>query len=135
MNEINEEIKLTMHTMQCDIDDGAHGELQKHLNGLLEIKRNELQQRLAGSQVVAKPLTKEELMLGGWWCTDVSEDCASAFISKGLSVYNLHAWGTGTAFKGCEMEDDGEIGRQFHDNNRGQKQIHRVGNEFYWGDA
>ena len=133
MKEINEEIKLTLNTMQTDIDEGAHGELQFHLYSLLEIKRNEIRQRLAGSQVVAKPLTTEELMLGGWWCTDVSEDCASAFISKGLSVYSSHAWGIGTAVKGCEMEDDGEIGRQFHDNNRGLKQIHRVGNEFYWG--
>jgi len=64
MNELNEEIKLTINTMQCDIDDGAHGELQYHLNGLLEIKRNELQQRLverAWSEPV-KPLTTEELI-------------------------------------------------------------------------
>lgn len=46
MNEINDEIKLTINTMQCDIGDAAHDEMQKHLNGLLEIKRNELQQRL-----------------------------------------------------------------------------------------
>lgn len=46
MNELNEEIKLTINTMQCDIDDGAHGELQSHLYSLLEMKRNELQQRL-----------------------------------------------------------------------------------------
>lgn len=32
--------------MQADIDDGAHGELHSHLYSLLEIKRNELQQRL-----------------------------------------------------------------------------------------
>ena len=46
MNEINDEIKLTLNLMQTDIDDGAHGELQSHLYSLLEIKRNELQQRL-----------------------------------------------------------------------------------------
>ena len=49
MKEIDEEIKLTINTMQTDIDDGAHGELQNHLYGLLEIKRNEIQQRLVES--------------------------------------------------------------------------------------
>jgi len=64
MNEINEEIKLTINTMQCDIDDGAHGELQNHLYSLLEIKRNELQQRLVERSWVepVKPLTTEELI-------------------------------------------------------------------------
>ncbi len=47
MKELNAEIKLTLNLMQTDIDDGAHDELQWHLNNLLEIKRNELQQRLA----------------------------------------------------------------------------------------
>lgn len=46
MNEINEEIKLTLNLMQTDIDYEAHSELQCHLSCLLEIKRNELQQRL-----------------------------------------------------------------------------------------
>ena len=54
MDELNEEIKLTIHTMQADIDDGAHDELQWHLNNLLEIKRNELQQRLAERSWVVK---------------------------------------------------------------------------------
>lgn len=42
MNELNEEIKLTLNLMQTDIDDGAHGELQSHLYSLLEIKRDRL---------------------------------------------------------------------------------------------
>lgn len=46
MKEINDEIKLTLNLMQTDIDEGAHDELQYHLMSLLEIKRNELQQRL-----------------------------------------------------------------------------------------
>lgn len=69
MNELNDEIKLTINTMQCDIDDGAHGELQSHLYGLLEMKRNELQQRLVERSWVEsvthdedKPLTTEELI-------------------------------------------------------------------------
>ena len=155
MKDINDEIKLTLNLMQTDVSDGAREELQLHLYKLLDMKRDKLYNNHSDVFEVAnthdlspyktvikpcgqttdesKPLTIEELMLGGWWCADVSKDCADAFISKGLSVYSSHAWGIGTAVKGCEMEDDGEIGRQFHDNNRGLKQIHRVGNEFYWG--
>ncbi len=89
MNEINDEIKLTLNLMQTDIDDGAHGELQSHLYSLLEIKRNELQQRLVerswlepvthgqaphisvklDGQIAdeAKPLTAEELKAVELW--------------------------------------------------------------------
>ena len=67
MNELNEEIKLTLNLMQTDIDDGAHGELQSHLYSLLEMKRNDLQQRLTERSWAesalgadkAKPLTEE----------------------------------------------------------------------------
>ena len=54
MQEINEEIKLTLNLMQGDIDDGAHNELQNHLYSLLEMKRNELQQRLVERAWVVK---------------------------------------------------------------------------------
>ena len=54
MNELNEEIKLTLNLMQTDIDDGAHGELQGHLYSLLEMKRNELQRRLVERSGVIK---------------------------------------------------------------------------------
>ena len=54
MNEINEEIKLTLNLMQTDIDDGAHDELQGHLYSLLEMKRNELQKRLVERSWLAK---------------------------------------------------------------------------------
>lgn len=42
MKELNDEIKLTINTMQCDIDDGAHSELQFHLYSLLDMKRDRL---------------------------------------------------------------------------------------------
>ena len=45
MNEINDEVKLTINLMQTDIYEGSLNELQYHLMSLLEIKRNELQQR------------------------------------------------------------------------------------------
>lgn len=136
MNEINEEIKQTINAMQCDIDDGAHSEMQYHLKSLLEIKRNELQQRLVERSWFetvthdqepiksvkldgkiadeAKPLTAEELKAGWWWCTDVSEECCSVLLAKGVSeavVFRSY----------LRME--------------GLKQIHRIGNEFYWGEV
>lgn len=135
MNELNDEIKQTLNIMQTDIDDGAHGELQSHLYSLLEIKRNELLQRLAKrswfepvkfdqapyksvkleGQVTTedKPLTTEELKAGWWWCADVSEECRLAFVSKGVSdavMFRAH----------LRME--------------GLEQIHRIGNEFYWSE-
>lgn len=135
MNELNEEIKLTINTMQCDIDDGAHGELQSHLYSLLEIKRNELQQRLVERSWLdpAKPLTAEELKAGGWWCADISEDCANAFKSKHLRVFNAPEWGDGGGWGNCGMDDDGDVTRGFYDLG-GKKQIHRIGNEFYWSE-
>ena len=163
MNEINEEIKLTLNLMQTDIDDGAHGELQSHLYSLLEMKRNELQQRLVerswfepadgmGSVVKfdpapyksvkidghiadeAKQLTAEELKAGGWWCADVSEECRLALIDNGASVTS-YRW-IGNANVQCAYKPDSESNvLRAHvpvvlDN---LKQIHRIGNEFYWG--
>lgn len=157
MKNLTDEIKLTIEMMQGDIDDGAHGELQSHLYSLLEMKRNEIQQRLverswsepvsgtvetvtlglsfdSGLIREAKPLTAEELKAGGWWCGDVSKDCANAFESKGLRVINSFDWGSGADLIGCGLDDSGGVTRcifEFID----EKQIHRIGNEFYWGDA
>ena len=141
MNELNEEIKLTINTMQRDIDDGAHGELQSHLYGLLEIKRNELQQRLVERSWAepalgadkAKPLTTEELEVGGWWCADVSKDCANAFRAKGLRVFNSSGWFYSGQFHGCAIDDEGAVARLISEPKNGfGQQIHRIGNDFYW---
>lgn len=155
MKELNDEIKLTLNLMQADIDDGAHGELQGHLYSLLEIKRNELHQRLvenSWSEPVThaqapyisanlyvkitdevKPLTTEELKAGGWWCADTSEECANAFKSKHLRVFNLYEWGCDGAWSGCVMDDNGDVTRGFCDTGD-EKQIHRIGNDFYWSE-
>ena len=138
MKEIDEEIKQTLNLMQTEIDDGAHGELHSHLYQLLEIKRNELMQRLAERSRAepnlgvdkAKPLTSEELKAGGWWCEDVSEECANAFKSKGLRVFNSYEWGVGS-WNCCATDDEGSVTRGFFDGGL-NKQIHRIGNEFYW---
>lgn len=157
MNEINEEIKLTLNLMQGDIYEGSLNELQYHLNGLLGMKRNELQQRLVerswfepathdqapyksvklDGQIAdeAKPLTAEELKSGGWWCKDVSSDCANALESKGLRVFNSSKWGDDGCWGSCGMDvnGDGDVTRGFFDDGD-DKQIHRIGNEFYWGE-
>lgn len=141
MNELNEEIKLTLNLMQGDIDDGAHDELQSHLYSLLEMKRNELQQRMterswsesALGDDEAKPLlTTEELEAGGWWCADVSKECADALKSKGLRVLNSDEWTSDGAHSGCVMDDSDDcVTRCFFDFSN-KKQIKRIGNDFYW---
>lgn len=145
MNELNEEIKLTLNLMQSDIDDGAHSELQNHLYNLLEMKRDVLQQRLVERSLIdnqtpyesgpiigrAEPLTIEELEAGGWWCADISKECAEAFKSKGLRVFNAYGWGSNGTWDGCVMGDEGNIIRASK-GFAGKKQIHRIGLDFYW---
>ena len=155
MKNITDEIKLTIEMMRGDIDDGAHGELQSHLYSLLEMKRIEIQQRLVERSWLepvthdrapyksvkldgqisdeAKPLTTEELKAGGWWCADVSNDCAKAFESKSLRVFNAPEWGDDGGWGNCGLDDDGDVTRGFYDLG-GKKQIHRIGNQFFWSD-
>lgn len=141
MNEINEEIKLTLNLMQTDIDDAAHGELQGHLYSLLEMKRNELQKRLterSWSDPVthdeAKPLTTADLLLGGWWCADTSNDALEAFLSLGLKTEGDVPWNG--SFYGCFLHELGSnlLDRGFRHHTDDLKQIERIGNEFYWSE-
>ena len=157
MNELNEEIKLTLNLMQGDIDGGAHNELQWHLYSLLEIKRNELQQRLverSWSEPVthdhaphksvkldgkiadeSKPLTAEELKAGGWWCADTSEECRLVFAEKGILARSAD-WLARDGVKYCYMSGS-IIVRSFmepYESTLTPKQIHRIGNEFYWSE-
>lgn len=137
MKELSDEIKLTLNIMQTDVSNGAREELQFHLYNLLEMKRNRLHRNnpdvfeVATESTESKPLTTEELKLGGWWCTDVSEDCANAFESNHLRVFNSSEWGDGADWGGCVLDYDGQVTRGFTDPEY-RKQIHRVGNEFYW---
>ena len=142
MNELNEEIKLTLNLMQGDIDDGAHNELQWHLYSLLEIKRNELQQRLTESSWAEpvthdqdKPLTVEELKVGGWWCEDVSEECRLVFAEKGIGARSI-AWSAETGGKYCYMSGSLVVRSYIepYESTLKLKQIHRIGNEFYWSE-
>lgn len=80
-----------------------------------------------------RPLTVVELMEGGWWCTDVSKECAIALKSKYLRVSNADDWMPDGIWHGCVMNEYGVIVRGFFEF-KGKKQIHRIGNEFYWSD-
>ena len=135
VKELNEEIKLTLNLMQTDIDDAAHGELQSHLYGLLEIKRNELQQRLVERSWLepSKPLTEWELKAGGWWCADVSEECRLALVDNGTGVTGKR-WDDNAPTQCVYKSDPKSNVLRAHvlvvlDN---LKQIHRIGNDFYW---
>lgn len=77
-------------------------------------------------------LTVDELKAGGWWCGDVSGECAAAFESKSINAYNSEAWGTArSGWVGC-LFSGGEVTRTMSIEG-GERQIHRIGNEFYWG--
>lgn len=131
MNELNEEIKLTINLMQGDIDDGAHGELQSHLYSLLEMKRNELQQRPIGRSwsEPAKPLTTEELKAGGWWFDEVNcQSLLELFREYGVNITGVSSgWFDDSVGVTCVISSR-DYGRDLS----GFKQIHRIDNEFYW---
>lgn len=106
MNEINEEIKITINLIQSDICAGLRDE--------------------------AKPLTADELMAGGWWCGDTSEDSLKAFILFGLKDGEYEPWDG--SYYACFLYESGckLIDRGYKDHPEGLKRIHRIGNDFYW---
>ena len=83
------------------------------------------------------PLTLDELKAGGWWCADVSADCESTFADKGIRVF-AEGWDNKHRdYNACRVFGlDPVVYRSF----RGPleliekgEQIHRIGNNFYWG--
>lgn len=155
MNELNEEIKQTINLMQAVNDACVYSEMQDHLKGLLEIKRNELQQRLVErswlepvthdqapyksvkleGQVEAKPLTTEDLKVGGWWCADVSEECRLALVGIGINTA-VDCWDDNARDRCALMRYYGSyVARSdMAVESDTLKQIHRISNEFYWSE-
>lgn len=78
------------------------------------------------------PLTTDELEAGGWWCADASKECANALKSKGLRVFNSSERKDGSEWCVCSLDSDGDVTRAPFAFSR-LKQIHRIGNDFYWG--
>ena len=155
MKNLNDEIKLTLSLMQTDIDDGAHGELQSHLCRLLEIKRNEIQQRLLerswlepvthgqapyksvklDGQIAdeAKPLTVEDLKAGGWRLNSCKKDDWLSFGLYGVAVFSdKDSWLDDDDY--CFLnKNSGEVERDYRVFATPHlKQIHRIGNQFFW---
>lgn len=80
-------------------------------------------------------LTAEELKTGGWWCADVSAECQRALSNRKLEFqairwdgkYHFCFMRSGRVYRGLSRE----LARVTCDD----KQIHRIGNNFYWGAA
>lgn len=158
MNELHEEIRQTMLALNQENAQPIVEELQCHLANLLDMVRDELQQRLKerswsepsigiAEQSEApyksvridcgdkKPLTVEELKAGGWFCLDASEELRRMLVWLGVSVagdywddrpmikYSYKDFGNGSVLRA-------HIGIDFDR----YKQIHRVGNQFFWSD-
>lgn len=155
--ELNEEIKLTLNTMQTDINEDTFNVMQNHLVCLLGIKRNELQKRLTersssepdthehppyinvklDGQVItgeSKQLTVDELWAGGWWCADTNEEALKAFKLLGLKDAEYEPWNG--SYYACFLYEDGKnlIDRGHKEHINGLKQIYRSGSEFYWSE-
>lgn len=81
-----------------------------------------------------KPLTADELKAGGWWCADTSDDALKAFILYGLAEYGDDMPWDGS-FDGCFIFKSGTnlLDRGYKHHTSALKQIHRIGNNFYWG--
>jgi len=78
-----------------------------------------------------KPLTADELKAGGWWCEDVSEECRLMFAEKGLETRYVD-WSTAAGHKYCYLAGAVIARSSMQPCGSSIKQIHRIGNEFYW---
>lgn len=81
-------------------------------------------------------LTAEELNAGGWWCADVSEECRLAFADSGTGVTS-NSWNDYARVQ-CAYKPDSESNVMLAHlpvDLDILKQIHRIGNNFYWGAA
>jgi hypothetical protein len=83
------------------------------------------------------PLTSDELKAGGWWCADVSAECEMAFKIRGLDVSCAGWSGIGNRNGDCCILGYPKfVSRAWIKSHvSGEKQIHRIGNNFYWGAA
>ena len=155
MNELNDEIKLTISIMRDDIDDGIYDELKSHLRSLLEMKRCNLQKSLpvgywiddtykkdppkmvvklySCSDDEAKPLTVEELKAGGWWCADSTNKSVKALKSYGFKPGTDMPWMGSYDGRFYLKRGSKSIGLGPMRHYRPElKEIYRIDNEFFW---
>lgn len=81
---------------------------------------------------VAEPLTRAELMQQTWFMNSATLEDRDAFIAKGLPVFNSSEWGLSRSLISCVLDCYGNVSREFSGVSN-KKQIHRIGNNFYWG--
>lgn len=84
----------------------------------------------ANSDTIQKPLTADELKAGDWWCADTSEECRLAFAENGLNA-RADDW-LGDGFRHCYLSGAAIV--RSHRQPFLAKQIHRIGNDFYWSE-
>ena len=82
------------------------------------------------------PLTTDELKAGGWRCGDISEDCRLALIDNGLNSLS-DDWSNRGGVKNiclyCCLKESLVVRTSSEYHVTPLKQIHRIGNNFYWG--
>ena len=79
-------------------------------------------------------LTADELKAGGWWCADVSEECRLALIVNGASVTSYRWIGSENVQCAYKPDSESNVLRAHQPVDLDiLKQIHRIGNNFYWG--
>ena len=77
-------------------------------------------------------LTFDELKAGGWWMANPNQQDGDSLRLKGLKVHNRSNWDKGSWRCCLFCAGKKEITRSDTDVSE-MKQIHRIGNEFYWG--
>lgn len=80
-------------------------------------------------------LTEIELNAGGWTLSSTSIEDMRALKSKGLDIYNKDNWADGRhAVFDCRQDGvDTCLDGYVEGNKHRLKQIHRIGDDFYWG--
>lgn len=82
-----------------------------------------------------KPLTADELKVGGWWMNSATIEDRDAFICMGVPVDD--EWEDANLMVVEWFQNKAYLSRSFRvvSNANKNKQIHRIGNNFYWGAA
>ena len=87
-----------------------------------------------GGDEIKQPLTIEELKAGGWWCGEVTYDSLQSFLKAGIEPWGdyFHDWTRGE-YSSTGFDSEGDLVVWSEQKTHAGKQIHRIGNEFFWG--
>lgn len=110
-------------------NNGKMNKLQLQNDEIAELLRSRALKEIDVDVKVA--LTVDQLMAGGWFLLNPTGECSDLFQLKGLKAAIYGIW----SYKYAEFYN----GYVAADNDKGwlsessTKQIHRIGNDFYWG--